>query len=138
MPDEFLKRWLLASNEQLTPEQVEDDYEGFAKNLRWTLIKSKLGKKYEIEVDVEDIKKSMIEKTKAQFAQYGYGLMQDFDYEGMAERMMQNQEQVQKEFDEILAERVLDHVLDNVSLKNLSINTEEYKSIVEDLRQNNQ
>ena len=137
MPDAFLKRWLMASNSELTEEQVENDYEGFVKNLRWTLIKNKLSAAYEIEITPEDIKNAFIEKTKAQFAQYGYGMMGDFDYGSMAERMMQNQESVQKEYDEILAERVLDQILENVSLKEEVVSTEEYKKIVEDLSQNN-
>ena len=138
MPDAFLKRWLLATNGELTEEQVENDYEGFVKNLRWTLIKNKLSASYEIEITPDDIKNAFIEKTKAQFAQYGYGMMGDFDYGSMAERMMQNQESVQKEYDEILAERVLDQVLENVLLKEEVVTTEEYKKIVEDLSQNNQ
>lgn len=39
LPDEFLKRWLMSSNENLSPEQLEGEYEGFTKNLIWTLVK---------------------------------------------------------------------------------------------------
>src|SRR5690606_231611 len=32
-PDEFLKRWLKATNEKLTDEEIEQGYEDFVKNL---------------------------------------------------------------------------------------------------------
>lgn len=138
LPDEFLKRWLLVTNEQLTAEQVEEEYGDFVKNLRWTLIKKELSKKYEIKVGPEEIRSAMIEKFKAQFAQYGYGgAMGEMDYEGIGDRMMQNQESVQKEYEELLAEGVLDNILKEVTLVEKEVSSEEYKKIVEDLRQNN-
>ncbi len=136
-PDKFLKRWLLSSNEELNAAQLENEYEGFAQNLKWTLIKKELNEKYKIEISKEDIKLAMIEKFKAQFAQYGYGMMGEIDYDGFAERMMQNQESVQKEYEEILAERIMDRVVEEVSLVEKQIAVEEYKEIVEELRQNN-
>ena len=36
LPDEFLKRWLKATNEKLTDEELTGGYEDFAKNLKWT------------------------------------------------------------------------------------------------------
>lgn len=134
-PDEFLKRWLLATNNELTEEQVGQEYEGFTKNLRWTLIKQKLSKDYEINITPDDIKNGMIEKFKAQFAQYG-GAMGDFDYGSFADKMMQNQESVQKEYEELLAERVLDKIVDSVQLNEEKIDLDKYKEIVNELQQN--
>jgi trigger factor len=42
LPDEFLKRWLKATNEKLTEEELESGYNDFAKNLKWTLIANKI------------------------------------------------------------------------------------------------
>ena len=39
LPDEFLKRWLKVSNEnKLSDEQIAEQYDDFAKNLKWTLM----------------------------------------------------------------------------------------------------
>lgn len=137
-PDAFLKRWLAVANDNLTPEQIENEYDDFSKNLRWTLIKKEITKKEGLDVGVEDIRTSMIEKFKAQFAQYGYGAgLDSINYEDVADRMMQNQESVQKEYEELLAEKVLDSILGSVTLEEKEVSIDEYKKIVEELQQNN-
>jgi len=137
LPDEFLKRWLKTSNEEITADQIEDEYAGFVKNLKWTLIKKEVSKKHELTIDPGEIKKSMVDKFKAQFAQYGYGAMGDMDFDSIGERMMQNQESVQKEYEELLAEKVLDTVIAHVSLQDKEVTSEEYRTIVEELQKNN-
>jgi trigger factor len=42
LPDEFLKRWLKATNEKLSDEELQGGYNDFAKNLKWTLIENKI------------------------------------------------------------------------------------------------
>src|ERR1700712_3518048 len=42
LPDEFLKRWLKATNEKLTAEELAGGYKDFAQNLKWTLIENKI------------------------------------------------------------------------------------------------
>ncbi|RZL69626.1 MAG: trigger factor, partial [Pedobacter sp.] len=42
LPDEFLRRWLKATNEKLTDEELAEGYDDFAKNLKWTLIENKI------------------------------------------------------------------------------------------------
>ena len=43
-PDAFLKRWVLSSNENLTPETLEEDYSKMIDDLKWHLIKNKIQK----------------------------------------------------------------------------------------------
>ena len=51
LPDEFLRRWLKATNEKLTDEELAEGYDDFAKNLKWTLIENKIIKDNSIEMD---------------------------------------------------------------------------------------
>lgn len=133
-PDSFLKRWLMTSNEDLTPEQLEQEYGDFTKNLTWTLVKQEMSKKYEIEITPEKIKAGVVEDVKKQLAQYGYGMMGDFDYEGAANRMMEKQETVQKKYDELLAEEVMNRITEEVTLIEKKISVDDYKEIIEQLR----
>ena len=51
LPDEFLKRWLKVTNEdKLSDEQIAEQYDEFAKNLRWSLIVNKIVKDNNIEI----------------------------------------------------------------------------------------
>ncbi len=134
LPDEFLKRWLLSSNEKATAEDIEKDYESFVKNLKWTLIKQKIAKNEEIEITPEDIKAGLRIKIERQFAQYGG--YPGINYDDMVNRLAQNQETVQKEYEELLAESVLNKALTMVKLKTKTVSLDEYKDIVAKLQEN--
>jgi trigger factor len=134
LPDEFLKRWLLSSNENATAEDIEKDYDAFVKNLKWTLIKQKIAKQEEIEITPEDIKAGLRKKIERQFAQYGG--YPGINYDDMVNRLAQNQETVQKEYEELLAESVLEKALGMVKLKTKKVSLDEYKGIVTKLQEN--
>ena len=72
LPDTFLKKWLVATNEQgLTVEQVESEYEQYSKSLKWQLIENKIIKDYNLEVKNEDVLAYAKEIIVSNFAQYG-------------------------------------------------------------------
>ena len=58
-PDEFLKKWLQATNEEATEESVEKDYPKFSDDLTYTLIEGKLIEKFDIKVENEDVEKTL-------------------------------------------------------------------------------
>src|SRR5690606_26550164 len=67
LPDDFLKRWLQATNENLSPEELEKGYDDFAKNLKWTLIENKIIKDNSIEIKYEDLFETAKKRLDAQF-----------------------------------------------------------------------
>jgi len=57
LPDEFMKRWLIESNEgKLTAEDIERDYSKYAEGMKWQLIENKIIKDAGIEVGDQEIK----------------------------------------------------------------------------------
>ena len=58
------------------------------------------------------------------------------DSDDMVDRLAQNQETVQKEYEELLAENVLDKALEMVKLKTKAVSLDEYKDIVAKLQEN--
>lgn len=68
LPESFLKEWLVATNESLTSEKVEEDYENILQEVKWSLIKNKIIEKEGVEAKYEDV----FAFAKASFgAQYG-------------------------------------------------------------------
>ncbi len=70
LPDEFLRRWLKATNEKLTEEELAEGYDDFAKNLKWTLIENKIIKDNNIEIKYEDVFQTAKQRLDAQFRMY--------------------------------------------------------------------
>ena len=56
-PNEFLKDWLLISNEgKVTKEQIDDEFDLYLDELKWSLIRNKITSENELKVEDEDIK----------------------------------------------------------------------------------
>lgn len=64
MADEFLKRWIVATADQqkpITAEQVEKDYDQYAKGMRWQILEALIEKKYEVKITKEDVRAHLME-----------------------------------------------------------------------------
>lgn len=135
LPHDFLKEWLLASNDKASAEDLEQEYESFERSLKWSLIKQNLGKKYEVDVKPEDIKAAMVDKVKQMLQAYNYPGM---DYDALAETYMKNKpEEVRQAFEEVYARKVFDQIMDSVTLKKNKIGLEEYKDRVKKMQEQN-
>lgn len=56
-PNEFLKEWLLISNEgKVTKEQIDNEFDLYLDELKWSLIRNKITSENDLKVEDEDIK----------------------------------------------------------------------------------
>jgi len=116
LPDEFLKRWLQATNEKLTPEELAGGYSDFAQNLKWTLIENKIIKDNELEIKYEDVFQLAKARLGQQFTMYG----QPIDEEQLGQyavQYLQNKENANKIFEDVKALRVFDYIKSVVTLE---------------------
>lgn len=56
LPDEFVKRYLLASQKDLTAEKLDEQYGEYTKSIKWQLLENKIAKENNIHVSQDDIK----------------------------------------------------------------------------------
>src|ERR1700743_457845 len=70
LPDEFLKRWLRPTNEQLSEEELQGGYNDFAKNLKWTLIENKIIKDNNIDIKYDEVFALAKKRLAQQFQMY--------------------------------------------------------------------
>lgn len=107
LPDDFLKRWIQLSNEkEITMEQIEEEYDGYAKGLKWQLIQGEIFKSNDIKLENQEV----IDFTKgllvSNYAQYGMPAPDDAELTESANRVLQNREEANRVYD-MLAERKL-------------------------------
>ncbi len=127
LPDAFLKRWLLASNEELSQEQLDKEYPIFSRNLLWTLIERSIKNKYELKVEIEEVK----EVLKAQLMQYMGGYqMQDAMLDEYVERMLGNQEQFNKAYEEKMSDKVFEAIKEHVNIEEKRVSLEEFQDLI--------
>ncbi|MEI6678702.1 MAG: trigger factor [Mariniphaga sp.] len=116
LPEDFLKRWLVETNEKVTIEQIEEEFGSFRKDLEWTLIKSKLVKENDLRVDESDIAAMAREMALMQFQQYGMSNVPDEYLDNYANSILQNKEQKQKMAEKKVEDKVLELIKERASL----------------------
>lgn len=122
LPDEFLKRWLSAQNEgKVEASDIEQNYENYARGIRWQLIENKLIRDNNIQVTREQA----IDSVANDFMAY-LGAVDANDEErltqarSIAERMLTNEKEAQKVFD-----RLYNEALNQVFLTKFTVNRTE-------------
>lgn len=125
LPDNFLKRWLLISEEKYkTPEDVEAEYSNFTHGIRWELIMKKLVEENNIDVSREEIEGSV----KAQLQQHFGGQPFDSDadwVQSFINKQMQDRGTYEKTYREVLSHKLF-HFLES------KVETEEKEIALED------
>lgn len=94
MPEDFLKRWVKATNEKLTDEQLEKDFPAMIEELKWHLAKDQLMKKYDIKVEKDEVEAYAKEVAKMQFMQYGLMHVEDQYLTSYAQEMLKKDDQL--------------------------------------------
>ncbi|HNS17441.1 MAG TPA: trigger factor [Bacteroidales bacterium] len=68
LPDEFLKRYLLEANEnKASKDDIERDYDKYAKSLKWQLLENKLIREHNLGVSEEEIRDYILGYFKARY-----------------------------------------------------------------------
>ncbi len=132
LPEEFLKRWLKLTNENVTDENIESEFPGFTKNLQWTLIKQKLAKANEIQVEPDEITNAMRQRVQGYLGQYNMG--QEY-VDNMVQRLMQDREQVNKLYEEIQADKIFQAIEGNIKIKSEKIKLDKFQEKVQALNE---
>ncbi len=127
LPNDFLKRWIQLSNEKpITIEQIEADYDSYAKDLKWQLIQGHIFKANDIKLDNTEV----IEFTKGlianQFAQYGIPAPEDAELTKQAAGALQNREEANRIYDMMAETKLTQYFKDTVKLNSKEVSYDEF------------
>lgn len=129
LPDEFLKRWLVAVNEGLTKEKVEEDYREMQKEFAWQLIKNKIAKENEIKVEEADLTDFAKKSILLQFRKYGLSNLPEEQLEAYAKNTLSNPEEKNKMHENAWNEKVVEYIKGAVKLDEKEITVEEFSAL---------
>ncbi len=129
LPDEFLKRWLVAVNKDLTEEVVEKDYEGLQKDLAWQLIKNNIIEEQELKVEDFEILDFAKKSVLMQFQQYGLMNIPDEQLETYAKQSLENEDERRKMIDRKYEEKIIEYLKETVKIEPKEVTTEEFNDL---------
>lgn len=130
-PKEFLKRWLLVNNKEMTAEKVDEDYPKMIEDLIWHLVKDKIAKDNEVKIEYPDVVEYAKKVARAQFAQYGMVGLGDEVIENYANDMLKQEETMRNFIDRAAEEKVLAIIREKVTLDKKSISIEDFNKLFE-------
>jgi trigger factor len=131
LPKDFLRRWLEDSQEDLTNEFFEgEEFQGFLKNLRWSLVREKIAEQFNIEVNYQDVE-DMARKEVLGYFNYqipSHGEMMD----NMLEKVLSDKKEVNRRFEVIMDQRVLENAAENMGKEMKPVTKEEFETIIKE------
>lgn len=130
LPEKFLKRWLAATNKgELSEDQIENEFPAFADNLRWTIIRDDIKKRFTIEVTDEDIREAFSLKLRSYLS---FDVPEHLLYSTI-NKMMENKKDVEEVQRDIELEKLFTAIRDQVSITEKPVNSSELHDIVDSL-----
>ncbi len=131
LPEAFLKRWIKVTNEKMTNEQIDADFDHFMLDLKWQLIKDKIVKDNELKVTEEDVHALAKEMAAMQFRQYGLGNVADEHLENYANQMMKSEEERRKVVSKAQEDVIITTIKTKVALDIKEVSNEEFNKMLE-------
>jgi trigger factor len=122
LPNEFLKRWIVAVNEKpVTPEQVDAEFESYSKGLKWQLIENKIIKENDLKVENQEV----IEHTKQliieQFGKYNPSAISDEELNQTVQRVLSNQDEAKKIYEKLYGQKVMNLFKEKFTIENKEV-----------------
>ena len=134
LPDAFLKRWIALTNEKpLTPEQLEEEYPGYAESLRWQILQQTVAQAIDLKVDAAELEAEAKRQVGAQYAQYGMPM--DDETLGNVAKNVLNDENERRRIADVLVERkVVDDLKTRVKISEKLVSFDEFGKLAAEVR----
>ena len=134
MPEEFLKRWLYVINEgKFSREEIEKDFAPFLKMFTWNYLQKNIVTEANLSVSPEEAKAEAMSFAQMQFAQYGMPSAPADMLENFAKQIMDNKEQLQKIYEKLFEEKVVEYVRGKVKVTEKAISADDFAKLAQEL-----
>ena len=132
LPTEFFKRWLLVTNEgRLTAEQIEENFDQYTRELKWSMIKNKLVADNELKVSNEEVVEATKQKMLAQFnmPEIPEELAESMNSYAQQHLNQDNGRNYIQEYEQLLAEKVLAKLKEQIPVVDKTITAEDFRNM---------
>ena len=135
LPEEYLKRWVKVGFDDRS-ESILNDFEGFSNDMRWTLIKNKLFKKYGFGLEEEEIRRAAEGRIMSYFGGQYYPGMED-TIKNFVDKTMENRDEVERLAGEVLSNKLFFELKDTFTLNDVAVTSEKLTEKWEALQKKN-
>ncbi|GAB3510939.1 trigger factor [Emticicia fontis] len=135
LPDTFLKKWLLNINEgKFTEEDIEKDYDAFARGLRMDLIRNEVAANNEIKLEYNDIVEEVKAEMRNYFGAYSYEGLEDIIDNMARKQLKENKDNAVRRYtDRAFGKKVREFLKANLTVEKKTVKVDEFNKIAEEI-----
>ncbi len=133
LPDAFLKRWLVVSNQGKVSEQdVDQEYPRYAEEMKWNLIMNKIAEDHEVKVENEEVVSRAKDMIRAQLASSGLGDQMEDQLDVFADNYLKGEEgqNYMQVFNQVRGDKIMQHIREHISIAKKEVNLEQFRKAV--------
>ncbi|MBC6613289.1 trigger factor [Hymenobacter sp. BT507] len=131
LPKEFFKKWLVRANQgKLTAEQVDEHYNDYERELKWSMVRNKVVETEGLKVSNDEIVDRTIQKIMGQFNLPEVNEELQASMRSFADNYLRqdNGKNYVDEYEAILAEKVLENLRGKVVVNETPITAEDFRN----------
>lgn len=132
---DFFKRWLVEVNKELTADKVDENFDNYARELKWTLLRNKIAEANEIKVAQEEVK---VKATEILSQQYfgGAPIQEEMKemFDNFTDKYLQDNDgrNYMNIFDEVLTQKVFAFIKGDSKISSKKVSIDQFKKIAEE------
>ncbi len=130
IPHDFMKKWLLQTNKETTPEMVEAEYDKTLDSIKWQLIENKLVADNNINITRQDIKNFIIDFFKANYFKNSTDEDLEERLSTLAESSMKTEKDVKNIYDQLFDKRIEEALRNIIPTTKKTITAEQFSDMV--------
>jgi trigger factor len=132
VPADFLKDWLERSNDgKFSREQIEEQFDDFAKSLKLSLIKNKIAEVFGVKVEYPELLEYTREMVKGQFGMYGEdeSMKETIDRIAVGYLADKERDNYSTTFNQVFDKKVLDVIRGQIATDEKTLEVSEFERI---------
>lgn len=111
-------------------EQIDKDFDHFASDLKWQLIRDHIAAEHEIKIEEPEVLEKAKEFAIDQFKNYGFMNVPDSEVVNFAQRILSNKEEDRRIREKLLEDKVVVILKSTVKLDTKEITTKEFDQLL--------
>ncbi len=127
--EDFLKRWILFANKDMTNEKLEENYDEFVKSFKWEVISEEANTVLKVELTEDDYFARASMYARQQMQQYGMYNMDEETVADMAKRLLADRQIRQQIVNECEDLAMYNAIRNAITIEEKVVSVEEFKEL---------
>lgn len=131
LPANFLKKWLVSREEELTAENIDEQFAHMEPAIKWQIIRDTIAMNNQLAPTKEDVEAFAAMAARRQLAQYGMVDADDDMVNSFAKRMLEDERMGRQLVEQVADRKLFICIRENVNVEEKTVSLDEFKKIAQ-------